>query len=246
MLFPGAPRSIKFASGENPKRVYGDRNELPSTRMGNFEVQRAALIEGQQYMKDWDEYNEKVKKGDKDAKAPKRDLKLEALANVLRGMLGDTQAIQINQQGGRLNQRQTDGEKKHVHIERVTQVLRQRIDGRAGPFEATRGAVHDDIDAAEALGDGADHRLHGVSVTDVGLEDLRGDALASHFRRGSLRMISVAGVVDRDRSAIGGEADGNRLADAARAAGDDGYLAVKQLLQSHPFRWSCMPHRARR
>jgi imidazolonepropionase-like amidohydrolase len=23
MLFPGAPRSIKFASGENPKRVYG-------------------------------------------------------------------------------------------------------------------------------------------------------------------------------------------------------------------------------
>ena len=26
MLFPGAPRSIKFASGENPKRVYGSRN----------------------------------------------------------------------------------------------------------------------------------------------------------------------------------------------------------------------------
>src|SRR5438270_670505 len=87
LLFPNAPQSIKFASGENPKRVYGDRNELPSTRMGNFEVQRAALIEAQQYMKDWDEYNEKAKKGDKEAKAPKRDLKLEALANVLRGKL---------------------------------------------------------------------------------------------------------------------------------------------------------------
>jgi len=87
LLFPNAPQSIKFASGENPKRVYGDRNELPSTRMGNFEVQRAALIEAQGYMKDWDEYNEKVKKGDKEAKAPKRDLKLEALANVLRGKL---------------------------------------------------------------------------------------------------------------------------------------------------------------
>src|SRR5579864_7706492 len=33
MLFPGAPQSIKFASGESPKRVYGSRNQLPSTRM---------------------------------------------------------------------------------------------------------------------------------------------------------------------------------------------------------------------
>ena len=44
MLFPGAPRSIKFASGENPKRVYGSKDQLPSTRMGNFAVQRAALV----------------------------------------------------------------------------------------------------------------------------------------------------------------------------------------------------------
>ncbi|MEO5936983.1 MAG: amidohydrolase, partial [Terriglobales bacterium] len=27
LLFPDAPRSIKFASGENPKRVYGTRNQ---------------------------------------------------------------------------------------------------------------------------------------------------------------------------------------------------------------------------
>jgi imidazolonepropionase-like amidohydrolase len=63
MLFPNAPISIKFASGENPKRVYGQRNQLPSTRMGNFEVA----------------------KGDKDAKPPHKDLKLEALADILRG-----------------------------------------------------------------------------------------------------------------------------------------------------------------
>jgi imidazolonepropionase-like amidohydrolase len=87
LLFPNAPRSIKFASGENPKRVYGGRNQLPSTRMGNFAVQRAALQEAREYMHDWDTYDEKVKKGDKDAKAPKRDLKLEALADVLRGKL---------------------------------------------------------------------------------------------------------------------------------------------------------------
>jgi len=38
-------------------------------------------------MRDWDDYNAKVQKGDKEAKAPKRDLKLEALADVLRGKL---------------------------------------------------------------------------------------------------------------------------------------------------------------
>ena len=87
MLFPGAPRSIKFASGENPKRVYGDREQLPSTRMGNFAVQREALVQAQDYMREWDAYNAKIKSGDKNATAPKRDLKLEALADVLRGKL---------------------------------------------------------------------------------------------------------------------------------------------------------------
>jgi imidazolonepropionase-like amidohydrolase len=87
MLFPGAPQSIKFASGENPKRVYGTREQLPSTRMGNFAVQREALVQAQDYIKEWDVYNEKVKRGDKDATAPKHDLKMEALADVLRGKL---------------------------------------------------------------------------------------------------------------------------------------------------------------
>jgi len=90
MLFPNAPGSIKFASGENPKRVYGSRDQLPSTRMGNFAVQREALVQAQDYMREWDVYNEKVKRADKDAKdatPPKRDLKLEALADVLRGKL---------------------------------------------------------------------------------------------------------------------------------------------------------------
>ena len=87
MLFPNAPRSIKFASGENPKRVYGSRNQLPSTRMGNFAVQREALQQAREYMRDWDDYNAKVQKGDREARAPKRDLKLEALSDILRGKL---------------------------------------------------------------------------------------------------------------------------------------------------------------
>lgn len=85
MLFPGAPPSIKFASGENPKRVYGSRQQMPSTRMGNFAVQRQALEDARDYMQQWSAYEAKAKAGDKDAKAPKRDLKLEALADILRG-----------------------------------------------------------------------------------------------------------------------------------------------------------------
>lgn len=87
MLFPGAPRTIKFASGENPKRVYGGRNQMPSTRMGNFAVQRQAFQEAKEYMADWLEYEDKQKRGDKNARPPKKDLRLEALADVLRGDL---------------------------------------------------------------------------------------------------------------------------------------------------------------
>ena len=55
--------------------------------MGNFEVQREALVQAQDYMREWDAYDAKVKSGDKDATPPKHDLKLEALADVLRGKL---------------------------------------------------------------------------------------------------------------------------------------------------------------
>jgi len=87
LLFPNAPGSIKFASGENPKRVYGGRDQLPSTRMGNFEVQREALVQAQDYGREWDAYNAKVKRGDKDASPPKHDLKLDALSAVLNRKL---------------------------------------------------------------------------------------------------------------------------------------------------------------
>ncbi len=87
MLFPNAPRSIKFASGENPKRVYGSRDQLPSTRMGNFEVMRQSFEDAKVYMAKWDAYNAKIAKGDKDVEKPGVDLKLEALADVLRGKL---------------------------------------------------------------------------------------------------------------------------------------------------------------
>ena len=39
MKFPGAPYGMKMACGENPKRVYGGKGRMPSTRMGNYRGQ---------------------------------------------------------------------------------------------------------------------------------------------------------------------------------------------------------------
>jgi len=85
MKFPGAPHGFKMACGENPKRVYGGRRQFPSTRMGNVAGYRAQWIEAQKYIEEQDEYQKKAGKGDKDAKAPDRDLRLDTLAGVLKG-----------------------------------------------------------------------------------------------------------------------------------------------------------------
>jgi imidazolonepropionase-like amidohydrolase len=86
MKFPGAPYGLKMACGENPKRVYGaGKSVTPSTRMGNMAGYRAQWIEAQEYLRDLNEYQTKLARGDKDAKPPKRDLKLDTLAGVLKG-----------------------------------------------------------------------------------------------------------------------------------------------------------------
>ena len=71
MLFPGAPRSIKFASGENPKRVSETQDSFPPPAWATSRCMREALVQAQDYMRAWDDYNAKVKKGDKDASPPK-------------------------------------------------------------------------------------------------------------------------------------------------------------------------------
>lgn len=84
MKFPGAPYSLKMACGENPKRVYGEKGQQPSTRMGNMAGYRSAWIEAAAYKKSWDDYVKKVEAGEA-AEAPTRDLRLETLAGVLEG-----------------------------------------------------------------------------------------------------------------------------------------------------------------
>ncbi len=74
MKFPGAPYGLKMACGENPKRVYGSRNQAPQTRMGNMAVNRQTWIKATEYKK-------KIDKGETVA----RDLAMDTLASVLSG-----------------------------------------------------------------------------------------------------------------------------------------------------------------
>jgi len=93
MIFEGAKPGIKFALGENPKRAgnpQGGRGETPiaarypATRMGVEDTIREAFNQAKIYKAAWDEYNAKVARGDHPL-PPRRDLKLEALKEVLEG-----------------------------------------------------------------------------------------------------------------------------------------------------------------
>jgi imidazolonepropionase-like amidohydrolase len=77
MLMPEAPWSLKMACGENPKRVYGSRNQMPGTRMGNVAYMRQTWANARDYQARM-----------KAAKGPqKRDLQMETLAQVLDGKI---------------------------------------------------------------------------------------------------------------------------------------------------------------
>lgn len=87
--FEGALPGIKFALGENPKRsgfsISGTSQRYPSTRMGVMDVYREAFSEAVDYKKAWDDYNRKKAQGEANLIAPRRDLKLEPLLEVLEG-----------------------------------------------------------------------------------------------------------------------------------------------------------------
>jgi imidazolonepropionase-like amidohydrolase len=84
MKFPNAPHSLKMACGENPKRVYGNRGQMPSTRMGNAAGYRKSWIKAESYLNKLDEYEAKSEEAKELSYKPTRDLELETLAGVLR------------------------------------------------------------------------------------------------------------------------------------------------------------------
>src|SRR3954470_13285024 len=79
MKFPGAPYGLKMACGENPKRVYGSRNQSPATRMGNIAVDRATWARAAEYKRKWDKYERDG------VEMPTRDIGLDTLRGVLAG-----------------------------------------------------------------------------------------------------------------------------------------------------------------
>lgn len=93
MLFPNAPPGIKFALGENVTRknsqqaqqATGQPLRYPATRMGQEEVLRDAFTRARDYKAEWDDYNARVKKGEKNLVPPRKDLELEPLVEVLEG-----------------------------------------------------------------------------------------------------------------------------------------------------------------
>ncbi|MEO7365261.1 MAG: amidohydrolase family protein [Sphingomicrobium sp.] len=81
MKFPGAPYGLKMACGENPKRVYGSKGNMPQTRMGNIAYTRGVWIKARAYNRRWDKYE---KNG---GEMPERDLAMETLRGVLQGKI---------------------------------------------------------------------------------------------------------------------------------------------------------------
>ncbi len=81
----GAPRTIKFALGENPMRVHGEGSGIqPRTRMGIEQVFREAFAKGKRYMEEWAAYEESVKT-DPNAVPPMYNRRLETMADILKG-----------------------------------------------------------------------------------------------------------------------------------------------------------------
>ena len=90
LIFQGAPPGIKFALGENPKDMRpgggGQQNQpprrYPLTRPGVEFVIRDAFTRAKAYQREWQEYEKNRASG---GTAPRRDLQLEPLVEILEG-----------------------------------------------------------------------------------------------------------------------------------------------------------------
>ncbi len=93
MKFPDAPRSMKWAWGENQKRTYGQKGKAPATLMGEAAIVRQKLLEAQNYREKWRIWEA----GERKAPPPERNLQLEALVDVLEGRVRvNVHSYQVN------------------------------------------------------------------------------------------------------------------------------------------------------
>lgn len=88
LKFEGWPGFIKFALGENVKTSnWGDQHRFrfPQTRMGVEQTIKDAFIRAGTYKKKMDDYNRLSAKQKANVLPPRRDLQLDALAEILEG-----------------------------------------------------------------------------------------------------------------------------------------------------------------
>jgi imidazolonepropionase-like amidohydrolase len=90
MYFKGAYRIVKFALGENVTRASSsapaDERRYPMTRMGVDYTLRYWFTKAKEYDKEWQDYRAAAK-SNPNAIPPRRDLRLEALTDILHGDL---------------------------------------------------------------------------------------------------------------------------------------------------------------
>ncbi len=88
IIMQDAPRTIKFALGENPTRVHGRGNGIqPRSRMGVEAVIRNGFNEALQYKKAWENYNlAKTQKGNTTT-PPAYNERLQTLVDILDGKI---------------------------------------------------------------------------------------------------------------------------------------------------------------
>ena len=90
MYFKGAFRIVKFALGENVTRASStapaDERRFPMTRMGVDFTLRYWFTKAKEYDAEWNEYKAAAK-SNPNAIPPRRDLRLEALRDILHGDL---------------------------------------------------------------------------------------------------------------------------------------------------------------
>lgn len=88
MTIPGAPRAMKWAMGENPKRAYGSKGQLPMSRMGHAWLLRQRMTEARDLRHQQDAWDRKYPSG-APADGPARPFRaeLEPLVALLRGQV---------------------------------------------------------------------------------------------------------------------------------------------------------------
>lgn len=80
-----AESAMKMALGENPKRIYGGKNQTPYTRMASAALIREALIKAREYRKKQMEYKADLASG-KETAAPETNVKWASLSRVFDGL----------------------------------------------------------------------------------------------------------------------------------------------------------------